>query len=152
GPQHLFENNLGYAVAAFEVEGYRPRDEDIYVMYGRPGRMLGRFTLHNDKTLFLFVFATDKDILPDTLDRQKELLRTLYGEGRWECPRILEALDGCRDLYFDRVSQIHMPSWSRGRIVLVGDAAFCLSLLAGQGSALAMTAAYVLAGELVKAD
>jgi len=41
-----------------------------------------------------------------------------------------------------------MTAWSRERIALVGDAAFCLSLLAGQGSALAMTAAYVLAGEL----
>ena len=41
-----------------------------------------------------------------------------------------------------------MPNWSRGRIALVGDAAFCVSLLAGQGSALAMIAAYVLAGEL----
>jgi 2-polyprenyl-6-methoxyphenol hydroxylase-like FAD-dependent oxidoreductase len=45
-----------------------------------------------------------------------------------------------------------MPSWSRGRVALVGDAAFCVSLMAGQGSALAMTAAYVLAGELAKAD
>ena len=41
-----------------------------------------------------------------------------------------------------------MDAWSRGRVALVGDAGFCVSLLAGQGSALAMTAAYVLAGEL----
>jgi 2-polyprenyl-6-methoxyphenol hydroxylase-like FAD-dependent oxidoreductase len=34
----------------------------------------------------------------------------------------------------------------------VGDAAFCISLTGGQGSALAMTAAYVLAGELAKAS
>lgn len=39
-------------------------------------------------------------------------------------------------------------SWTRGRASLVGDAAFCVSLLAGQGSALAMISAYVLAGEL----
>ena len=58
GPQHQFEKQLGYAVAAFEVGGYRPRDEDVYLMYGQPGRMLGRFTLHDDRTLFLFVFAT----------------------------------------------------------------------------------------------
>ncbi len=45
-----------------------------------------------------------------------------------------------------------MPRWSRGRIALVGDAAYCVSLAAGQGSALAMTGAYVLAGELAKAD
>lgn len=152
GPQHTFERQLGYAVAAFEAEGYRARDEDVYVMYGQPGRMLGRFTLHHNRTLFLFVFATGNGALPDTLEGQKEVLRTRYGDDKWECPHILEALDGCRELYFDRVSQIRMPSWSRGRIALVGDAAFCVSLLAGQGSALAMTAAYVLAGELARPD
>src|SRR5262249_25264432 len=45
-----------------------------------------------------------------------------------------------------------MTAWSRGRIALVGDAAFCVSLLAGQGSALAMTAAYVLAGGLARSQ
>jgi 2-polyprenyl-6-methoxyphenol hydroxylase-like FAD-dependent oxidoreductase len=44
-----------------------------------------------------------------------------------------------------------MEHWSRGRVALVGDAAYCVSLLAGQGSALAMTGAYILAGELAKA-
>jgi len=151
GPQSQHEKKLGYAVAAFEVEGYCPRDEDVYVMYGQPGRMLGRFTLHNNRTLFLFVFATGNSILPDTLDRQKDVLRTRYGDGKWECPRILEALDDAPALYFDRVSQIRMPNWSRGRIAFVGDAAFCVSLLAGQGSALTMNSAYVLAGELAKA-
>jgi 2-polyprenyl-6-methoxyphenol hydroxylase-like FAD-dependent oxidoreductase len=43
-----------------------------------------------------------------------------------------------------------MEHWSRGRVALVGDAAYCVSLLAGQGSALAMTGAYILAGELAK--
>jgi 2-polyprenyl-6-methoxyphenol hydroxylase-like FAD-dependent oxidoreductase len=66
----------------------------------------------------------------------------------WELPRILAALDTCNDLYFDRVSQIRMDAWSHGRVALVGDAGFCVSLLAGQGSALAKTVAYVLAGEL----
>jgi 2-polyprenyl-6-methoxyphenol hydroxylase-like FAD-dependent oxidoreductase len=75
----------------------------------------------------------------------------LYGDDKWECPHILDELNGTQELYFDRVSQIRMHSWSRGRIALVGDAAFCVSLLAGQGSALAMTSAYVLAGELAKA-
>ena len=60
-------------------------------------------------------------------------------------------LNRAHELYFDRVSQIRMESWSRGRIALVGDAAFCVSLVAGQGSALAMIAAYVLAGELANA-
>jgi 2-polyprenyl-6-methoxyphenol hydroxylase-like FAD-dependent oxidoreductase len=148
GPQSRFEKHLGYAVAAFEAYGYRPRDEDIYLMYGEPGRMLGRFALHDNRTLFLFVFAARRAELPATLAAQKALLRNLYGRGGWECAKILSELDGTDELYFDSVSQIRMPNWSRGRVALVGDAAFRVSLLAGQGSALAIIAAYVLAGEL----
>ncbi|MGH6812153.1 MAG: FAD-binding domain [Methylocella sp.] len=151
GPQHQFENQLGYVVAAFEVRGYRPRDEDVYVMYGQPGRMLGRFTLHDDRMLFLFVFTADSSSPPATLNVQKALLRGRYGDGKWECPRILDELDRTHEIYFDRVSQIRMESWSRGRVALVGDAAFCVSLVAGQGAALAMISAYVLAGELADA-
>ncbi|MBZ9764287.1 FAD-binding domain [Mesorhizobium sp. CA8] len=152
GPQHQFERKLGYAVAAFEVEGYRPRDEDLYLMYGLPGRMLGRFTLHGNRTLFLFVFTVGESPLPRALDLQKEMLRNEYADGAWECPPLLEELGHTDELYFDSVSQIAMSRWSKGRVALTGDAAFCASLLAGQGSALAMISAYVLAGELLKAD
>ena len=79
---------------------------------------------------------------------QRRALRSHFGDLGWECPQILAAMDSCAELYFDRVSQIRMDKWSKGRVGLVGDAAFCPSLLAGQGSALAMVAAYVLAGEL----
>ena len=152
GSENSFEKHLGYLVAAFEVRGYRPRNEDVYVIYSQPGRMLGRFALHGDRTLFLFVF-TEIERLPPIADlsAQKAILRERFSDGTWECPRILGELDHTRDLYFDRVSQIKMDRWSRGRVALVGDAAFCVSLMAGQGSALAMIAAYVLAGELAKA-
>jgi 2-polyprenyl-6-methoxyphenol hydroxylase-like FAD-dependent oxidoreductase len=151
GPQHQFEKQLGYAVAAFEVQGYRPRDEDVYLIYGQPGRMLGRFTLHGDRTLFLLVFSTGGAALPAMLDQQKAMLREIYRDGKWECPCVLDELDRADELYFDSVSQIRMQGWSRGRVALLGDAAFCVSLLAGQGSALAMISAYVLAGELANA-
>jgi 2-polyprenyl-6-methoxyphenol hydroxylase-like FAD-dependent oxidoreductase len=130
-----------------------PRDEDVYVIHSEPGRMLGRFALHDDRTLFLFVFAADVDRSPTMLDlpTQKALLRKMFGDGKWECARILGELDSTQALYFDRVSQVKMETWWRGRVGLVGDAAFCVSLMAGQGSALAMTSAYVLAGELAKA-
>jgi 2-polyprenyl-6-methoxyphenol hydroxylase-like FAD-dependent oxidoreductase len=75
-------------------------------------------------------------------------LRAEFGEAGWECPQILEAMESCGEVYFDRVSQVRMSTWSLGRVSLVGDAAFCPSLLAGQGSALAMFGAYILPGEL----
>ncbi|WP_298242151.1 FAD-binding domain [uncultured Bradyrhizobium sp.] len=152
GPQQAFERHLGYVVAAFEARGYDVRDENTYLMYGQPGRMMGRFSLHGDRTLFLFVFADAAAGWPGTPADQKAKLRDLYGRARWEWPAIRNELDRADELYFDRVSQIRMGSWSRGRIALIGDAAFCVSLLAGQGSALAMISAYVLAGELARAE
>ncbi|MGB6920950.1 MAG: FAD-binding domain [Methylovirgula sp.] len=148
GPQERFEKFLGYTAAAFEVEAYRPRDENIYVCYSEPGRQVARFAMHSDRTMFLFVFATEDLLDANNLTTQKRMIHAAFDGAGWECPRILAALDCCEELYFDRVSQIRMPAWSRGRVALVGDAAFCPSLLAGQGSALAMLAAYMLAGEL----
>ena len=61
-------------------------------------------------------------------------------------------MQAAHDFYFDAVSQIRMARWSQGRVALVGDACFCPSLLAGQGAAFAMAGAYLLAGELKKAQ
>ncbi|MEZ4548107.1 MAG: FAD-dependent monooxygenase [Thermodesulfobacteriota bacterium] len=61
-------------------------------------------------------------------------------------------MDDTDDFYFDRVSQIQMDHWSKGRVALLGDAAACVSLLAGEGTGLAFVEAYVLAGELRRAN
>jgi 2-polyprenyl-6-methoxyphenol hydroxylase-like FAD-dependent oxidoreductase len=45
-----------------------------------------------------------------------------------------------------------MSGWSKGRIALVGDAAACVSLVAGEGTGLGMTEAYILAGEIACSD
>lgn len=150
GEENRFEKFLGYSVAAFEGSGYRPRDENIYINYSVPGKQVGRLSLRNDRTLFLFVFADEREGLVDSVDAesQKEMLRAQFGNLGWECPQILAAMESCPELYFDRVSQIRMDRWSNGAVGLVGDAAFCPSFLAGEGSALAMIGAYVLAGEL----
>jgi len=144
GPQNRFEKYLALKVAAFEVEGYRPRDELIYVMYTEVRQQVARFAMRGDRTMFLFTFADAEADSTDTktIRGQKALLRERFGASGWECPQILDALKSCNDLYFDRVSQIRMDAedglWTRGRVALIGDAAFCVSLLAGQGSALAM--------------
>lgn len=163
GEQTRFEKYLGYGVAAFEIAGYRPRDELAYVSYSCPGRQAARFSLRGDRTLILLVFA--EDVAEDVADRaleegstekaraaRRHELHRLFDEAGWECPQIMAAMDRCESLYIDRVSQIRMDSWSSGRVALIGDAAACPSLLAGQGSALAMIEAYALAGELARAD
>jgi 2-polyprenyl-6-methoxyphenol hydroxylase-like FAD-dependent oxidoreductase len=150
GDQDKYETYLGYMVAAVGVRGYRNRTEDVYVSYSLPGKQIARFAMRDDRTVFLFVMAAKQPFSFRVADRvgQKALLRAEFGGAGWECDAILDAVDGSDDIYFDRISQIRMDTWSRGPIALVGDAAFAPSLLAGQGAALAMAAAYVLAGEL----
>jgi len=167
GPKERFEVSLGYHVAAFEVDGYRPRDELVYLSYGVPGKQVSRFSMREDKTLFLFVFldeylqgrragrgqahfcsADSATMSQSPVAERKAALRSVYADVGWECPQILAAMEGASDIYFDRVSQIRMDQWTKGRTALIGDAAACVSLLAGEGTGLAMAEAYVLAGEL----
>jgi 2-polyprenyl-6-methoxyphenol hydroxylase-like FAD-dependent oxidoreductase len=153
GLDAMFERDLGYRVAAFEARGYRPRDELVYLAYGVPGRMASRFAMRDDRTMFLFVFTADhlRGVEPSTVDEVKRLLHNVFGAAGWECPEILTALEAAEDVYFDRVSQIWMDRWSDGRVMLIGDAAAAVSLLAGEGTGLAMLEAYLLAGELHRA-
>jgi 2-polyprenyl-6-methoxyphenol hydroxylase-like FAD-dependent oxidoreductase len=151
GAQEQFENHLGMVVAAFDVAGYRPRDELVAVMHADVGFQLLRMSLRDDVTLFLVTLRETGDVPLDSPGEQQALLRRRLAGAGWETPAILDVMAQARTFYFDRVSQIRMPSWSRGRVVLVGDAGACPSLLAGQGSALAMVEAYVLAAELARA-
>ncbi|MGN6733138.1 MAG: FAD-binding domain [Candidatus Binatia bacterium] len=149
-PEAQFEVSLGCHVAVFEVEGYRPRDELVYVSHGVPGRQVSRFSMRDDRTLFLFVFR-DEYLPTGSLSSEEErrsALTSVFAEVGWECPQILAAMENVSGIYFDRVSQIRMDRWTTGRTALIGDAAACVSLLAGEGTGLAMGEAYVLAGEL----
>jgi 2-polyprenyl-6-methoxyphenol hydroxylase-like FAD-dependent oxidoreductase len=145
---------LGYHVAAFEAQGYRPRDELVYLMHSAPGRQVSRFTMRGDTTLFLFVFRDEYLPVPAPRndEEKKAALKRAFTDAGWECPQILAALERAGELYFDRVSQIRLPRWSRGRVALIGDAAASVSLLAGEGTGLAIAEAYVLAGELQRAQ
>ena len=151
GPEERFEKYLGITVAAFELEGYRPRDELVAMMYTDVGYQVTRLSLRDDSTMFLFTFIDDGSVANRDTAAQQAALRERLAGAKWEIPAILERLGDAKTFYCDRVSQIQMPSWTRGRVALLGDAAACVSLLAGQGSALAMVEAYVLAAELAKA-
>lgn len=154
GAQTQFEKPLEYRVASFAADGYEPRDELVYVASAAPGKQFARIALRGNRTMFLFVFRADlmSRADPSNIAETRAVLREVFGNIGWESPRFLSAADTAREIYYDRVSQITMPSWSKGRVTLIGDAAGAVSLLAGEGTGVAMTAAYVLAGELHRAN
>ncbi len=153
GKQEMFEKYLGIQIAAFEVKDYKPRDELVYIGYNRPGKNAVRFAMNDNRTMFFFLFSSDSPDIPSQGDlrAQKDILHSRFDNAGWECREIMEAMETCNSIYFDRVSQIRIGCWTNGRVTLLGDAAFCPSPLSGEGSGIAMTAAYILAGELYRA-
>jgi len=86
------------------------------------------------------------------LDEQRQILVERFAGAGWHCDELLAAAQEADDFYFDSFAQIHMRSWSSGRVTLVGDAGYCASPLSGMGTSLALVGAYILAGELGPAD
>jgi 2-polyprenyl-6-methoxyphenol hydroxylase-like FAD-dependent oxidoreductase len=151
GPDEQFERYLGFKIAAFDLKGFRPREELVVELYTDVGFQVTAFPIRDDATMFALTFIDDDRELPATREGQESLLRARFASAGWQTPVVLEQMSSAESLYLDRVSQIRMPSWTRGRVALLGDAAACPSLLAGQGSALAMVEAYVLAAALARA-
>ena len=150
GPDARFEYPMGCHVASFEAAGYRPRNGNAYVAYTAPGRYVARLPMRDDRMLF-FVLLRDEYLADGTPEdpagRKAALIRALDGIG-WESDAIVSVLAQTDDLYFDSISQIRMDRWIQGNVALIGDAAACPSLIAGEGAGFALAEAYVLAGEL----
>lgn len=144
---------LGLLVAAFTADNYPHRDPDAFVSRATVGRQAARYSLRGGRTAFFMVVAADLAKgrpLAAAADQRAFIEAAFAGVGA-EAGDMIAALRASRDFYFDEVSQTRIPAWSRGRVAVVGDAAYAPSLLAGEGASLAMVGAYVLAGELAAA-
>ena len=142
-----FQHYLGYYVAAFTADDYPHRDDHVYVGFNAPGCQVARYALRGGRTAFFFIWASASrlPVSPGDVEAQKQVLRDQFGNAGWESREILDAMDAADDLYFDPVAQIRMRRWHAAHVALVGDAAYCPSLLAGEGSGFAMAGAYLLA-------
>ncbi|WP_433558759.1 FAD-dependent monooxygenase [Pseudonocardia xinjiangensis] len=152
GPEREFRHDLGYYFAGFSLDDGRGLDREV-VMHNSPGRVAGWYAVGGqERPTAMLAFASPELRFDHTdLDQQRDLVTQAFAGAGWEVPRLLAAMREADDLFFDSVSQIRMPRWSRGRVALVGDAAYAPALLSGQGTTLALVGAYVLAGELAAA-
>jgi 2-polyprenyl-6-methoxyphenol hydroxylase-like FAD-dependent oxidoreductase len=152
GPESEFLHHLGHYVAFFTVPNRIGLDRWA-LCYQEPGRRAGiRGGDPKRNAVGLLGFRSPKlDCDYNDLKAQKALLRERFTKMAWHTPWLLEQLDTAPDFFFDSCAQVEMTSWSRGRVALVGDAAYCPSPLSGQGTSLAIVGAYVLAGELAAA-
>ncbi|MGW4960823.1 FAD-dependent monooxygenase [Nonomuraea sp. NPDC004186] len=149
GEESRYARDLGYYISICTVPNTLglDREEAVHVAPGRTANVYS--TRQDTRAKALFMWSSEPLAYDHRdVEGQKELLvKAMAGVG-WEVPALLESVRDAKDFYFDSVTQIHMDRWSTGRVVLVGDAAYCASPAAGQGTSLALVGAYVLAGEL----
>ncbi|MFD7084505.1 FAD-dependent monooxygenase [Streptomyces sp. NPDC059918] len=152
GPEERFVKHLGVNCAIFTTANHLGLDHTGHA-YRTAGRLVAMYSArHNEEAKAVFYFASPQLDLDrrDVAGQQAVLAETFAGNG-WQSDRLLHDMRYAPDFYFDSVGQVHMDSWSRGRVALLGDAAHCPSSLSGMGSGLALVGAYVLAGELAAA-
>jgi len=149
GPDQEFVRHLGGYMAYFTVPDPGNLDH-WFLMHGAPGGLVAGIRPENGNTAKAMLSFTSPQLDYDRRDvpAQKAILRTKFAAVGWLVPQILAAMPEAEDFYFDSLSQVHMGQWHQGRAVLLGDAGYCGSPLAGLGTALALVGAYVLAGEL----
>lgn len=145
GPESQFVQHQGLYVATLPMPtGDEGRD---VVMFNAPGRSL---TIHpsRGKAMAAFIFWAPRASFDPRADTEhRRFIEATYAGDGWRVPEVLQAMRETRELYFDSVSRVELPSWTRGRIALLGDAASCVSLFGG-GSSLAIAGAQGLASAL----
>lgn len=149
GPEDGFVRHLGAYMAYFTIRTDVELD-GWFRMHSIPGRKMAAIRPEAPgRAKAMFAFAS-KRLSYDRRDQesQRAILRDRFAGAGWHVPDLLRSLPDSPDFFFDEVSQVRMDTWSSGRVTLLGDAAFCGSPLSGNGTAMAMVGAYLLAGEL----
>lgn len=154
GPETQFLRYLGHYFAFADADPALGENRWV-TAYNEPGKMAGVYRSGNHtgaKANFMFRRRVPLTYDHRDIDQHKRLLREAFADMGRRVRDLLDRALADPDLYFDALAQVRMPSWSSGRIALVGDAAYCASPVSGCGARLAMVGAYRLAGELAAAD
>ncbi|MEI7059200.1 FAD-dependent monooxygenase [Nocardioides sp. CCNWLW239] len=149
GPESDYIHHLGTYLSVFSQENFLGMDRwQTWINDGTDGGAV--MTVRDNEELRVFLGFASGPIDYDYRDveAQKRLVADHLAGLGWEVPNLIERMWTADDFYFDSMAQIRMESWSRGRTVLLGDAAHCAAPLSGQGTSLALVGAYVLALEL----
>ncbi|HEY1088644.1 MAG TPA: FAD-dependent oxidoreductase, partial [Archangium sp.] len=146
GPEEEFLRHHGYRLATFSVPDVLGL-KDHAVSYTALGRSI---MVTPDRVQLIFLGPPMDDERGD-LERLRQSIRDAYADVGWETARVLQHLDTTPDLYVDSIGTVRLEAFSRGRVALLGDAAYG-GTLGGQGTPLAIVGAYVLAEELLAGD
>lgn len=125
--------------------------ENTTQMYNEPGKAV-MLNSYNNKTDIVLCFSSEKELPYDyrNEEQQRDIILNQFSGLGWRTPELLEEVKNSKTFYFDKLCQMKMPSWTKGRVALVGDAGYCASPAAGMGGSLAIDGAAALADAFQK--
>lgn len=147
GSEAEFADYLGYYVAAFYSPALIPDLPSRYLMHIEPGIQVSVLPLSSERWLSYLVYKSEEVGHIPADQRLATLKQRAAGVG-WITADLLNLLTPETPIFMDTVTQIKMPAWSNSRVALIGDAAYCLTLISGQGASMALAGAYFLAEAL----
>lgn len=151
GPETSYLRHLGFHTAAYTFDAPRIHDEvnGRFCLTDSIGSQFGFYSLRDGRVASFAVHRTADPSLPKD---PRAAIRSAYAGLGWVVPEALALCPDADQIYYDQVAQIVMPGWSKGPVALVGDSAYAVSLLAGQGASLGIAGAFVLAEKLISAS
>lgn len=145
GPEKDYVRHFGHYVALVDL----PADRDWQrAMLNVPGLTIAVRNAGDGPQAMMLAASPPIDYDWRDLDAQRRLIAQFLSRvDAWQVPALRAAFadPAARGFYFDSVSQTHMPSWTRGKVAVIGDAGHCAALLSGMGTTLAMVSAELLA-------
>jgi 2-polyprenyl-6-methoxyphenol hydroxylase-like FAD-dependent oxidoreductase len=128
-------------------------DSDIRDTYMAPGgRQIMRRSHNPAETQVYFVMREESEeastIHREPVERQQEFWASRFRDAGWQTERFIEGMRTSPFFYSQEVAQVRTDTWSKGRVVLAGDAAHCASPYSGMGISGGLVGAYVLADEI----
>ncbi|OQN99085.1 hypothetical protein B0A48_14946 [Cryoendolithus antarcticus] len=128
-----------------------------FIPPGRKGVMVRPSGSKDRVTVFMYcINSTDQRFSEvaeggrKSVEAQKALFAEYFADAGWESTRLIREMNEAEDFYYSPVAQVKLDEWSKNRVVLLDDAAFCASPISGMGTTLAFTGAHNLAGSLVE--
>lgn len=134
---------LGYYFSVYDVAAPKAFETD-FLSYAEPGHLAEYYALHDGRLAAMHVWRDNRPHLEKAADRIN-LLKTVSAESH---PQVLELLDHAQKngdpVVVDSLTMVDLPQWSKGRVMVLGDAAHCLTLVSGQGAGMALASAEML--------
>ena len=152
-PIHFLGGYTGYFTMARQAQ---EGEEYVATTYLAPGSRFMFTRRHNPQQVQVYLIcrpspsARIRNVQKGDVEAEKEAFAEIFQGAGWQSEEILKALEHSDDFYCERPGVVKLDSWHRGRVTLVGDAAYCPTQNTGMGTTSAIVGAYVLAGEIAK--